>query len=124
MYINIIKIENILYLYKYVHKNPTNMSDLFYDLPLWLQIYYQIEKNTYIRALLRKTLKSLNDKLLLTKDDYNHVNSQLKVSWYRTNKDYVLIADDSDEGNRIYDYYITIYHSSLLFLKTNFILFK
>ena len=32
--------------------------DNYYLLPLWLQIYYGIEKNIYIRSLLRMTCKS------------------------------------------------------------------
>ena len=95
----------------------TNMTDLFYAIPLWLQIYAQIEKNTYIRGLLRKTSKGLNDKYLLIKEDYNYAYSQLRISWYRTNRDFSLIADDSEEGTRISNYYYTILESSQLFLK-------
>jgi hypothetical protein len=99
-------------------KFQNKMTDLFYDLPLWLQIYTQIEKETFIRGLLRRTSKGLNDKCLLIKDDFDYANSQLRISWYRINKDYVLIADDSEEGNRVYNYYFTINESAQLFLKT------
>ena len=97
-------------------KFQNNMTD-FYDLPLWLQIYFQIEEEPYIRGLLRKTSKGLNDKSLLIKEDFDYANSQYKISWYRTNKDYVLIADDSDEGNQVYNYYYTINGSAYIFLK-------
>jgi len=95
------------------------MSELCYDLPLWLQIYAQIEKETCRRGLLRKTSKGLNNNCLLIKEDFNYANSQLRISWYYINKDYVLIADDSEEGNRVYNYYYTMYESAQLFLKTN-----
>ena len=96
------------------------MTDTFYELPLWIQIYVQIEKNPYIRGLLRQTATTLNNKCLLIIEDCNYANSQLRISWYHTNKDYVLIADDSAEGNRIYNYYYNIYETCQLFLKVNF----
>lgn len=96
------------------------MTDLFYYLPIWLQIYVQIEKETFIRSLLRRTSKALNDKCLLIKDDFDYANSQLKIGWYSINKYYVLLADDSEEGIRVYNYYYKMFESSQLFLKTNF----
>ena len=98
-------------------KFQNKMTDLFYDLPLWLQIYSQIEKKTFIRGLLRRTSKGLNDKCLLIKDDLDYANSQLRISWHRINKDFILIADYSDEAIRLYNYYYDIYNSSKLFLK-------
>ena len=98
--------------------NSNNMSEVFYDLPLWLQVYTQIEKEPYIRGLLRKTAKGLNDNRLIIKDDIDYANSQQRISWYRIFKDFVLIADNSDEGNRIYNYYYMMFESSRLFIKT------
>ena len=93
------------------------MTNVFYDLPLWLQIYFQIEENPYIRGLLRKSSKGFNNIYLLIKQDYDYANSQLRISWHRINKDFILIADYSDEAIRLYNYYYDIYNSSKLFLK-------
>ena len=97
-------------------KFKNNMTDIFYMLPLWLQIFIQTETDTYIRGLLRKTSNGLNAKFLLIKADYDYAKSQHRIGWYRINKDYNLMGDDSEEGTRVYNYYDKLEISSKLFL--------
>ena len=88
----------------------------FYSLPLWLQIYFQMEQNPCIRCLFRKTSKIFNNPLLLITIDIDHAASKLKLGWYQTNKNYILIADDSEWGIKEYNYYNNMYESAKQFL--------
>jgi hypothetical protein len=93
--------------------------DHIYTLPLWLQIYIQIENNPIIRGILRRTCHSLNHKNLLIEADFEMAIERQRIGWYMTNKDYELIADDSDEGNITYNFYDNMYKSTSSFLLTN-----
>lgn len=93
------------------------MTDNFYNLPLWIQIYVQQDGDVIIRSQLRQTSKSLNSNNLLSNLDYISARDYQKLGWWRTNKDFILIADDSDEGIEIYNYYDNMFKSASLFLK-------
>ncbi len=88
--------------------------DNFYNLPLWLQIYYQEEKNIFLRGLIRKTNSSFNKKLF--KNDFYDCYRIFVLSWYNLNKNYELIADDSIQGNIIYTYNFNRYESCIKFM--------
>ena len=92
-----------------------NIHEL-YTLPLWLQIYFQTEKDPTIRCLFRKTTKIFNNKLLLIIEDIEYCKYKNRLGWYYTNKDFMLIADDTKRGIKEYDYYNTMYESAEIFL--------
>tara|TARA_B100001093_G_C26065381_1_gene692229 strand:- start:65 stop:337 length:273 start_codon:yes stop_codon:yes gene_type:complete len=88
--------------------------DNYYLLPLWLQIYYGIEENIYIRSLLRMTCKSFKKNLFVK--DFNDCYRIFVLSWYNINKNYELIADDSINGNIIYTYNFNRYESCVKYM--------
>ena len=103
---------------------------LLYTLPLWFQIYVQSENDPYIKSLLRRTTKILDNSLLLTNKDKNYALSRLHIGWYNTARDFRLIEYDSndsndsndavEEYNNCYYYYYNIFTTAKLFLKKNF----
>tara|TARA_B100001057_G_C22745928_1_gene909736 strand:+ start:405 stop:701 length:297 start_codon:yes stop_codon:yes gene_type:complete len=92
-----------------------NIYDL-YKLPLWLQVYFQTEKDPKVRCLFRKTTKIFNSKILLIIEDIEYCKYRKRIGWYHTNKDFMLIADDTKRGIEEYEYYNKMYESSLIFL--------
>ena len=89
----------------------------FYELPLWMQIYLQTETNEKVRYKLRLTSKIFNCQNLLINDiDIDFAKRELKLGWYMTNRDFILIADDSDAGCELYDYYNGKYYSASKFI--------
>ena len=90
--------------------------DSFYYVPLWLQIYIQCEQNPYLRGILRMTTKKLNNPFLLYSEDYICAKKMLTLSWYYTTRDFELIADDSEESIKKYNYYRSVFRSASLFL--------
>lgn len=92
--------------------------DSFYSAPLWLQIFFQNETNPYVRGKLRMTTEKLNNPLLLQKEDSDGARKMFRLGLYYTTLDFELIADDSEEGIRIYNYYDKVFTSAALFLNT------
>ena len=88
----------------------------FYKLPLWLQIYFQQEEDTQLRGILRMTFKGLTDSCLLIKNDKLYAASQMRIAWDRSNRDYILIADESEEGQDIFNFYDKKYREARDFL--------
>ena len=88
--------------------------DNFYNLPLWLQVYYEQEKNISLRGLIRKTSSYFNKKLFI--NDFYDCYRIFVLSWYNINKNYELIADDSIQGNITYLYNYNRYQSCIKFM--------
>ena len=88
--------------------------DNFYNLPLWLQIFYNEEKDIYLRGLIRRTNSSFNKKLF--KIDFYECYRIFVLSWYNINKNYELIADDSIQGIIIYNYNYNRFQSCIKFM--------
>jgi len=91
-----------------------------YTLPLWLQIYIQQETNPYIKGLMRQTTKKLDNSLLLTNLDKKYVINQIRLWRYQTTKNNWLIMDESEKGNKEYNYYHQMLTSGISFLAKNF----
>lgn len=89
-------------------------NNMFYELPLWLQIYYYNETNIYLRSLLRMSTKKINKRLF--NYDFKCCYNSFRISWYQITRNYDLITDDSEEGNKKYNYYRKIFYSSKNFL--------
>lgn len=89
------------------------------NIPQWLYIFYEIYENGNIRGLLRQTCKYFNH-LDFIAIDKTFANVAYREGWYFTTKDYELIADDSDEGIKKYDYYQNKYDSAKLFIEKNY----
>lgn len=90
----------------------------FYSAPLWLQLVFQNETNHVVRGKLRMTTKKLNNPLLLQKEDSDGARIMLRLGWYHTTRDFELIADESEQGIRKYNYYDSVFTSAALFLNT------
>ena len=95
-----------------------------YSLPLWLQVYLQSEDNPIIRCKLRMISSSLNNRYLLSQNDYNLAKKYKKLGWWKINKDFMLIADESNEGIEEYNYYYNMYENSNLFIKKYHFIFS
>tara|TARA_Y100000591_G_C21226623_1_gene402560 strand:- start:40 stop:312 length:273 start_codon:yes stop_codon:yes gene_type:complete len=88
--------------------------DDYYFLPLWLQVYYNTEIDIYLRSLLRMTCKAFKKNLFIK--DYYDCYRIFVFSWYNINKNYELIADDSINGNILYNYNYNRYESCIQFM--------
>ena len=95
--------------------NINSLMAPFYLLPLWMQLYYQNENDSIRRGQMRMTTKKLCNPLLLCEKDINYAKQQYKLGWYHTTRDFFMIADDSEEGIKLYNHY----HKVFLNLKKN-----
>ena len=67
---------------------------------------------------MRMTTKKLCNPLLLCEEDINGARQKLRLEWYNTTRDFLIIADESEEGIELYNYYHNMFERAELFLDT------
>jgi hypothetical protein len=93
------------------------MDQSLFDIPLWLQIVFQNIHDYQTCGLLRMTIKPFSSLNILQHIDFTAATECQKIGGYHTNKDFILIANTSQDGLKLYDYYNNMFHSSTIFLK-------
>ena len=86
-----------------------------YTLDLWLQIFIQRTDDTKIKIKLMNISNSINKSIKINKKDLQKSNRAEFEGWYHTYRDFELIADDSEEGIDLADYYYTMYEGAKIF---------
>ena len=94
----------------------------FTDLDSWMQVFILNSQNldTSVKLQLREVSNIINNELTFTDVDKKKCETEQFTGWYTTNKDFEVIADDSEEGCELYDFYDRKYVSAGLFLKRVF----
>ena len=90
-------------------------SNMLESLDLWSQILIQNKLDTKTKLKLASVSKNIKDSLIYNKQDKKLCELNCKEGWYHTNRNFELIADDSDSGCELYGYYDEKYKSALMF---------
>ena len=86
-----------------------------HSLDLWLQIFIQRNDDTKIKIKLMSISNSINEAVKINKKDLQKSNKAEFEGLYHTYRDFQLIADDSEEGIDLANYYYTMYESAKIF---------